>query len=331
MKEIMVTVYCLAYNHEKYIRETLEGFVNQKTNFKYEVIVHDDASTDNTANIIKQYEKKYPGIIKGLYQTENQYSKGIGIVNTYILPNIKGKYIAVCEGDDYWIDTFKLQKQFDYLEKHPNCTFCFTNANIENQINKEIKKFIPYSAEEAKYFLNTDRDYTLKNFYEIEFAPTASYMYPASNIKKEPKSFKKICPANDLKKRLYYTAMGYAHYINDVTCVYRENVSNSATTLWKGQYKKKRYEVEKKIIEMIDDVDVFTNYEYSEDLAKLKEKYILLLIGAASNYKVLKNETFYNVFKKQKFIKKIEIIIRIFLPESILKLLKKIKIELSKI
>ncbi|MBQ8724121.1 MAG: glycosyltransferase [Oscillospiraceae bacterium] len=92
--EIMVTVICLAYNHEKFIRKTLEGFVTQKTSFPFEVIVHDDASTENTANIIREIEEKYPDIIKPIYQTENQYTKKIGINKTFILPKCRGKYIA---------------------------------------------------------------------------------------------------------------------------------------------------------------------------------------------------------------------------------------------
>ena len=115
--EIKVCVYCLAYNHEKYIRDCLEGFVNQKTNFKYRVIVHDDASTDGTQDIIKEYATKYHDIIVPILQTENKYSQGISIIETFIKPLLIGKYVAVCEGDDYWCDENKLQKQFENKEK----------------------------------------------------------------------------------------------------------------------------------------------------------------------------------------------------------------------
>lgn len=331
MEEILVTIYCLAYNHEKYIRDALEGFLNQKTNFKYEVIVHDDASTDGTANIIREYEDKYPDIIKGIYQKENQYKKNISIFNTYILPNVKGKYLASCEGDDYWIDNLKLQKQVDYLEEHPECTFCFTNANIENQIDKKMRKFIPYTKEDSKYFDDTSKIYTLKNFHEIEFAPTASYIYPVSNISREPEYFKQQCPSNDLKRRLYYTAMGYAYYINDITCVYRENVPNSATTVWKSQNKLQKFEKAKKILDMIENVDMYTKYEYTDYLYKLKEKYILILLGASKNFKIFEIKEYYNVFRKQKLSSKIKIIMKIFLPDSIMKVLKVVKYKVKKI
>ena len=102
-----VSVICLAYNHEKYIRKTLEGFVAQKTNFSVEYIVHDDASTDSTASIIQEFEEKYPDLIKPIYQKENQYSKGVAITRNLQM-QVQGKYIAFCEGDDYWIDEYKL-------------------------------------------------------------------------------------------------------------------------------------------------------------------------------------------------------------------------------
>lgn len=125
---IEVSAYCLAYNHEKYIRDALEGFVKQRTNFKFEVFVHDDASEDHTADIIREYAEAYPDIIKPIYQKENQHSKGIKIVSTYIYPKMKGKYIAICEGDDYWCDAYKLQRQVDFLNSHPSYSACVHNT-----------------------------------------------------------------------------------------------------------------------------------------------------------------------------------------------------------
>ena len=124
MQDIMISVICITYNHEKYIRKCLDGFIMQETDFPYEVLVHDDASTDNTAAIVHEYEILYPDIIKPIYQTENQYSKGKAITRDIIFPKCRGKYIALCEGDDYWIDTGKLQKQFDALETHPEIDMC---------------------------------------------------------------------------------------------------------------------------------------------------------------------------------------------------------------
>ena len=115
-EDIIVSIITLTYNHEPYIRECLDGNLMQQTSFKFELLIHDDASTDNTANIIREYAAKYPNIIKPIYQTENQYSQKVPIGCTYLYPRAQGKYIALCEGDDYWTDPLKLQKQVDFLE-----------------------------------------------------------------------------------------------------------------------------------------------------------------------------------------------------------------------
>ena len=116
----LVSITCITFNHAPYIKACLDGFLMQKTNFDYEIIIHDDASTDGTNNIIKEYEKKYPNIIYPIYQKENQYSKGIRPSWEFNLPRLRGKYIAACEGDDYWTDPYKLQKQVDFLERNPD-------------------------------------------------------------------------------------------------------------------------------------------------------------------------------------------------------------------
>lgn len=121
----LVSIICFTYNHAKFVIKTLEGFVMQKVNFPFEIIIHDDASTDNTQDIIKEFENNHPDFFKPIYQKENQRSKGVGIVSKLVYPKAKGKYIALCEGDDYWTDPYKLQKQVDFLEAHPDYAGCF--------------------------------------------------------------------------------------------------------------------------------------------------------------------------------------------------------------
>jgi len=117
-KEIQVTILCITYNHGPYIRNTLEHFVKQRVNFRYEILIHDDASTDATADIIREYAERYPDVFVSILQKENQYSKGVPII-AKLYPKAQGKYLAICEGDDFWPDLDKLQKQFDFLETHP--------------------------------------------------------------------------------------------------------------------------------------------------------------------------------------------------------------------
>ena len=117
-----VSISCITFNHENYVRDAIEGFLMQETTFPVEILMHDDASTDGTASIIREYEARHPSIFKVIYQKENQYSKKVKIGFTYQYPRVKGKYYATCEGDDYWTDPLKLQKQVGFLETHPDFT-----------------------------------------------------------------------------------------------------------------------------------------------------------------------------------------------------------------
>jgi glycosyltransferase involved in cell wall biosynthesis len=128
----VVTVITLTYNHAPYIRQCLDSILAQETNFPVQMIVHDDASTDGTVEIVREYAEKYPNVIVPILQKENQYSKGNGLAE-FILPLVKGKYRASCEGDDYWIDPLKLKKQVRIMEEHPDTTLCGAVARIEAQ------------------------------------------------------------------------------------------------------------------------------------------------------------------------------------------------------
>ena len=125
----LVSICCLTYNMEKYIVQTIESLLMQRTTFRIEIIIHDDASTDSTKRIIEEYVLKYPEIIKPIFQSENQHSKtGFYFQFTAVYTKANGKYIAYCDGDDYWIDPLKLQNQVDFLESHPDYGFVHTKA-----------------------------------------------------------------------------------------------------------------------------------------------------------------------------------------------------------
>ena len=120
----IVTICTVAYNHAPFIRQCMDGVLMQKTSFPIEFLIHDDASPDGTADIIREYEARYPDIIKAICQTENQFSKGAQIWSKYLFSAARGKYIAMCDGDDYWTDPLKLQKQVNFLETHPDYAIC---------------------------------------------------------------------------------------------------------------------------------------------------------------------------------------------------------------
>lgn len=164
----MVTIRCMTYNHEPYIRQCLEGFVMQKTNFRFEAIVHDDASTDGTAAIIREYAEKYPDIIKPIYETENQYSKHDGSLKRIMNAVTHGKYVALCEGDDYWIDSLKLQKQVDFMNSHSEYSMCFHDAVLHWEDGRE---------EDHSFSNVIDRDYSGVEIFKNWVIPTASVLF----------------------------------------------------------------------------------------------------------------------------------------------------------
>lgn len=213
--DVMVSVLCATYNHENYIEDAIKGVIGQKTNFKIEMIIHDDASTDRTAQIIRKYEEAYPEIIKPVYQSENQFSKKCKIWPTYLFPRVTGKYIALCEGDDYWTDEKKLQKQIDFLEKHKDYSMCIHNGvklNVETGEKKLLNPFKQtgtYSQrEQIAMGLGTD------------FPAFASYVLRAELLKDMP-SFFLEASVLDYPLRQYYASKGKVYYFEEPMSVYR--------------------------------------------------------------------------------------------------------------
>lgn len=184
----MVSICCITYNHAKFIRSCLDGFLMQKTTFPIEVIIHDDASTDGTREIIEEYTRNHPGIFFPMFQTENQYSKGVRGMNAkYNFPRCSGKYIALCEGDDYWNDPLKLQQQVDFLESNEAYFITGHDANIVDEAGNlisesklpEICKRDCSSIELQKCFFILTLSMCFRNIPELKNMPNE--LYEASN------------------------------------------------------------------------------------------------------------------------------------------------------
>lgn len=140
----VVSIICVTYNHSKYIREAVDGFIRQETNFPVEVIVHDDASTDGSIEIIREYAAKYPDIFCNITQKQNQWSQGLQNwhrVRNNLYHAARGEFIATCEGDDYWSSTGKLQRQVQLLEAYPEASASYHQVEI---INPAIERALVY-------------------------------------------------------------------------------------------------------------------------------------------------------------------------------------------
>ena len=266
MDKPMVSICCMTYNQANYIKDALESFLMQKTNFKFEIIIHDDASTDNTPNIIREYEKKYPNIIKPIYQTENQNSRGKKI-ELLTFERAQGKYIALCEGDDYWIDEEKLQKQVEYMEEHPECSLCFHKAKI---FDEKTKKFFKYKYQNKKY-KNKNGIYTAGELELYGFIPTASYLFKKEHVDEMPDFFYK-CIVGDKPLRLILTSYGYAFEINEIMSVYRKGTGISVTDSFNSNNETKQKAIRhyKELLKIIDGFNEFSNWKYKEKMQRWK-------------------------------------------------------------
>lgn len=304
VEEIMVSVYCLAYNHEKYIKDCLEGFVKQKTNFKYEVIVHDDASTDNTANIIKEYADKYPDIIKPILQKENQYSQGIYIIDKFIDPVLKGKYVAICEGDDYWCDMHKLQKQIDILENHPEYVAC---AHQTKTINSSTGDVSLYSKLKQSGIIDIEK--ILRDRGPVYH--TSSLCYRKDNFEKKPAFCYIVKGISDYSTGIALALKGNIYYLNEIMSVYRQFTESSWSLRVRDNIlvKEKYYQ---NIIALLKEVNSYSKYRYKDLLDKtiLDFKYQMWKLNPQIS--VLKDDD----FSKLSLRKKIKIIMRSILKKN---------------
>lgn len=312
MDEIKVSVYCLAYNHEKFIKRTLDGFVNQITNFNYEVIVHDDASIDGTAQIIKEYEEKYPKIIKGIYQKENQYSKKINVFDKYIYPLIKGKYVAMCEGDDYWTNENKLQLQYDSLEKNSDCSFCVHKTQRITEDNVLINSFFPG--------IEIDEGVISSQHYaELEFTKmpwlfqTSSYFFKKSVIEDFMKApYRPLYPMGDLPMVLTGVLDGNCYYINKNMSCYRINNNSAIGELTKD--KTKGIQFSKRTIEGHKEFNDYSNGRFSEYIEYSILNQEIQILKQEGRYREILDAKYRVVFKDLNLRNKLLIFVGSILP-----------------
>ena len=210
----LVSIVTLAFNHGRYLRQCLDGFVMQITDFTFEVIIHDDASTDDTAQIIREYEEKYPHIFRPIYQTENQYSKGVAIGATYLYPAVRGKYICECEGDDWWTDPYKLQKQVDFMESHPDYSLCCTaygSMRVKDGFVKNEK--------------GVETDITLRQLMKKNLIGTLTVMYRKELHQEYMEQVLPVMPKfrmGDIPLWLFMASKGKIRKLADQTAMYRK-------------------------------------------------------------------------------------------------------------
>lgn len=280
-EKVLVSVCCTAFNHEKYIRDCLDGFVNQKTNFRYEVIVYDDASTDNSAIIIQEYADKYPDIIKPILQKENQYSKGIRISEKYIYPKCNGKYIAFCEGDDYWCDENKLQKQVDFLANNSDYIACVHQTRMVNLRNNKSSLFVKHSKNSSivaeEFFCSTIPFHLSSLMIKTDvFVERPSFCFISKQV-------------GDYPYGLYLALKGNIYFINDVMSVYRRFTEGSWSI---KNVSKPNFELWEDMIKILTLADEYSDFKYHKLVDKKKIGYEYKLWKHTAGFEVFNNERF---------------------------------------
>ena len=311
-EQVMVSVICSTYNHEKFIRDALDGFVMQKTNFVYEILVHDDASTDGTADIIREYEAEYPDLIKPIYQTENQYSKKAGLVGKIQRDRAKGKYVAICEGDDYWTDPLKLQKQYDAMESNPEIDICAHRADCVTEFDKRYISTIAPA--------NCDTILTPEQVIMGggNYVATDSLFFRVSLYSNMPEFRKKY--SFDYTLQIHGSLRGGMLYLNDAMSCYRIRRSGSWTS-GTMKDKQKRIDSWNGTIKLRNILNQETGYIYDEAIKKADMQAEFMIMKISGKRRALRNHPYYATFSAKQ---KISLFIELYCP-IIFKLRNRVK------
>lgn len=306
---IKVSVCMLCYNHSKYLKKALDSVINQKTTFDIEILIYDDASTDNSQQIIMDYEKRYPDLIKPYYQKENQYQNGNHrLIYEYCIKRAKGEFIALCECDDYWLDENKLQYQYDFLKKNHNFVMHVHSAKVIDENGVYLGKNLGIE--------NISKTITLEKDMRV-FYPTASKFIKKSIFDRIPEYYY-IGIAGDLPMMLIILSSGDAYYEGKSMSAYRMGVPGSANTRFnKSSYLEKKKYIQERV-RLLEAFNNFTNCKYNGSVSQSIVLEANQIVGLCSTNKEKINE--YREIKElsaYKYINmktKIKLILQDFLP-----------------
>lgn len=295
----LVAIHCLVYNHEPYLRDCLEGFVMQQTDFPFVAIVHDDASTDGSAAVIREYEERYPQMFIPIYEHQNVYLKGgLAAINEIMNAAIDAtgaKYVAMCEGDDYWTDPLKLQKQVDYMETHSDCVIC-SHKFKKRYMNNELIENMDYSS----IFPNESVvgcNFTLEQIYEKFYLQTLCVLYRRSALDEKRYVAHRIVRDNLLFLEIMRNG-GRGYIFNSYDGVYRIHDGG----IYSGLKEEKR---------LLDAIDVFEYiynifpadftrvklfYQYNNYMIFLRTHFSLFECVVKKQYLYFFHKRFYTVY-----------------------------------
>jgi glycosyltransferase involved in cell wall biosynthesis len=259
-----VSICMITYNHEKYIHQAIEGILAQRCTFDWELIISDDLSCDQTRNICLEYQKQNPDKIKLLLPDKN-----LGIIPNFIttLKTCSADYVAICEGDDYWTDSLKLQKQVDFLENNPDYAICFTQAKVYNEYSGQFTKVL-------KPKQNQDT-FTLTDIIQNNMIPTLTVVFRNGLFGNFPSWFSTL-KYGDWPLHILNAQFGKIAYVPEITGVYRMHGNGAAGGVFKNPKLYIRNVVE--LIRVYNTINLYFNYKYCKIIRwRILNNLILLL------------------------------------------------------
>jgi glycosyltransferase involved in cell wall biosynthesis len=240
----LVSVRVITYNHEKYIVQCLEGILMQHTEFPFEIVVGEHSSTDRTLEIVQEYQKRFPERVRLLItgREQNAVQNEIRVQQA-----CRGKYQAICEGDDYWIDPLKMQKQVDFLESHPDMTMCFHNALLVDEELAGARIYFPKALPSIFHF----KDICLTSI------PAASLVARAAILNTLPEWSVTIMNTDRLM-RLWCAHHGTVGYLHDIMSIYRLHDGGMIRSMGKS-----RRDWYKNTVYLCQEFNAATNYQHA--------------------------------------------------------------------
>lgn len=269
---VIAAIRCITYNQIDYIRQCLESLVCQETTFKYEIILHDDASTDGTTEIVKEFVERYPELIKPIIQTENQYSKRDGTIgramDAALSPSVK--YIAFCEGDDFWTDSLRLQKQVEFLENHPEHSMVFGAVDyLFPDGHVEVVRRYDHFTEQCPV-----KDFIIGGG---GFVKVNSLLY-RSVLKNNYPEWAANCPVGDSPFFLVMAIRGKVAYFDEVWSCYRVSAKGSWTNRMSKRSFRQRYKDMKDNIAYWNTFDNWSERKYHKYVLKKNVSDVIIFI-----------------------------------------------------
>lgn len=308
---ILVSIICITYNHEDYISTAIEGFLMQRTNFEFEILIGDDYSKDNTQQIIKSYINRFPDKIKLITSGKNIGARN-NLKRTW--EEAKGKYIAICEGDDYWTDEYKLQKQIDYMEANLECSLCCHNVEIYNETLKK-KVGIFKECIDKKFFV---KDVIINGG---GFLPSASLVYRKEIIDNLPEWYMNVS-VGDYPLQMIASTYGYVYFMKDIMAVYRLNVPGSWTNsnYYSKKSKDKEIKYRKGIIEILDRFNEYSNGDFFYEISEVKIPLQFEIEILSGNLKRITKSKYKSYYEKLEFREKVKTRIKMVSPDYFIKI-----------